>query len=390
MAKYLCLNCHQVYEEPLDGKCPHCQHPASKERLDFSSSDEFLRNETPKIINVRKALGLEGLVGGLNAVIINTEPKNQKAAAEELLCYTGYSYKDSFEDDGYKTCLLSCPKSADLLIRSRKQPDNPFVPFNAGPKSNLLLNTRLESLVYTCRDLEKYVRIQKRRGVEFMTQEILHYRDYDFIQTIPSKYTGNSLGFIQWKKPQGSWRSKAKPLKWKLKKPKYAYLKNIGTLDHCAARIKAMDRDAAIVEFMYLTNYHFDFAIYVKSLNSIIMVARLSHKDYVQVFTSGIAPCKNEIESGSTEKFIHNYNTRVHHMAFITKNIEVTCKALADDGLECLPDLVGSGNDGLKQAFTVASPNTLLVNEYIHRYGNFDGIFTKSNFTLLSEATNKQ
>jgi len=151
-----------------------------------------------------------------------------------------------------------------------------------------------------------------------------------------------------------------------------------------------MDRDAAIVEFMYLTNYHFDFAIYVKSLNSITTVARLSHKDHAQVFTSGIAPYKSETESGPTEKFIHNYNTRVHHMAFITKSIEATCKALADDGLEYLLELVGSEDDGLKQAFTVASPNTLLVNEYIHRYSDFDGFFTKSNITLLTDATDKQ
>ncbi|RKY57072.1 MAG: hypothetical protein DRP96_10605, partial [Candidatus Neomarinimicrobiota bacterium] len=239
MAKYLCLNCHQIYEEPVKDKCPHCQQPASAEKLEFSNSDEFLRNETPKIVNVRKAIGLEGLVGGLVAVIINTEAEKQKAAAEELLRYTGYDYKDSFEDDDYKTCLLKCPNSADLLIRSRKNDENPFLPFNVGPKSGHLPNTRLETLVFSCKDLVKYVSIQKRRGVEFMTPDVLDYRDYLFIQTMPSKYTGNSSGFIQWKKPR------------------HAHLKNIGRLDHCATRIRAMDRDAAIMEFMYLTNYHF-------------------------------------------------------------------------------------------------------------------------------------
>ena len=41
---------------------------------------------------------------------------------------------------------------------------------------------------------------------------------------------------------------------------------------------------------MRLTNYNFDFAIYVKSLNSITSVARLSHSDFAMVFTSGITP----------------------------------------------------------------------------------------------------
>jgi hypothetical protein len=32
----------------------------------------------------------------------------------------------------------------------------------------------------------------------------------------------------------------------------------------------------------------------------------------------------------------------------------------------------------------------MLVTEYIHRYGDFDGFFTKSNVTLLTGATGRQ
>jgi hypothetical protein len=55
-----------------------------------------------------------------------------------------------------------------------------------------------------------------------------------------------------------------------------------------------------------------------------------------------------------------------------------------------LLDLVGSPDEGLKQTFTKGSPNTFLVNEYIHRYGDFDGFFTKSNVTDLTKATDAQ
>ena len=51
-----------------------------------------------------------------------------------------------------------------------------------------------------------------------------------------------------------------------MKKPKLDHLKNIRWLDHAATRVKAQDRDLAIIEFMKLTNYNFDFAIYVKPL----------------------------------------------------------------------------------------------------------------------------
>ncbi len=99
---------------------------------------------------------------------------------------------------------------------------------------------------------------------------------------------------------------------------------------------------------------------------------------------------KSEEESGPTEKFIHNYGTRVHHTAFRTENIEETFEAIKEDGMDFLIELVGSPEDGLKQTFTTASENTLLVNEYIHRYGDFDGFFTRSNVTKLTEATKKQ
>ncbi|MCF2141911.1 MAG: hypothetical protein K9W44_17805 [Candidatus Lokiarchaeota archaeon] len=52
-----------------------------------------------------------------------------------------------------------------------------------------------------------------------------------------------------------------------VQKPDYTHLKNIYKLDHTATRVRARDRDAAIIEFMNLTNYNFDFAIYVNNLN---------------------------------------------------------------------------------------------------------------------------
>jgi hypothetical protein len=52
--------------------------------------------------------------------------------------------------------------------------------------------------------------------------------------------------------------------------------------------------------------------------------------------------------------------------------------------------LVGSPDEGLKQTFTKGSLNTFLVNEYIHRFGNFDGFFTKSNVKTITKATESQ
>ena len=390
MAKFICSKCMKVFDESMNGRCPDC-HAEPPFVYEFKNSDEYLKRKIPPVLEERKKLGLEGLVGGLECVIINAEPDRQKSAVEELLRYTGLEFVQTFQDSSFRTCVLKITGGVDFLIRSRIGDDNPFSAINQFTKSKHLPHTRLETFVFKTNDIERYVSIQKSRGVKFLAEPVIHTDNFSFIQTTPSKFTGNSLGFIQWRGKRGNYfDSKSKILPWHHDKPNRDYLKNIGELDHTATRIKAEDRDAAIIEFMELTNYNFDFANYVKPLNSITNVARLSPLDYAMVFTSGISPYQSDEASGPTEKFIRNYGTRVHHMAFRTENIDETFAAIKADGMEFLIELVGSPSEGLKQTFTQPSENTLLVNEYIHRYGNFDGFFTKSNVTLLTAATNKQ
>ena len=380
----------KVYDEPKDGRCPYCGSGAPRV-YEFRNSDEYLKEQIPLVLEERKKAGLEGLVGGLECVIMNTEPERQKAAVEELLRYTGLEFAGAFQDSLYRTCVLKAEGSADFLIRSRKDNGNPFLAFNKFPKSGHIPNTRLEAFVFGTGDIQKYVSIQKSRGVRFLTEDIIRADNFLFIQTEPSSLTGNSLGFIQRSGERGNYAIPGdEALDWQMDKPKREYLKNIKVLDHTATRVRAEDRDAAIIEFMKLTNYNFDFAMYVKTFNSITNVARLSADDFAMVFTSGISPYVSDKVSGPTEKFIHNYGPRVHHMAFRTEHIEETVNTLRQDGMGFLIRLVGSPDEGLKQIFTVASEHTLLINEYIHRYGDFDGFFTKSNVTLLTGATDMQ
>ena len=387
MSKLICSKCMKVHTTE-DGKCPAC-NAGPPHVYAYENSDNFLREHIPAILQERKESGLEGLVGGLACVIINTEPDTQKAALAELLQYTGLAFQGAFTNTEYTTGVLTRRGSADFLVRSRNKKGNPFAAFNSYPTSMHIPNTRLETFVFNTKDIQEYVSIQESRGVQFLT-DIIHTDTYSFVQTIPSSYTGNSLGFIEWENKGDYITSESDELPWQMEKPDKNYLKNIKELDHTATRVRAQDRDAAIIEFMELTNYNFDFAIYVKLFNSITNVARLSARDFAMVFTSGISPYVSDEKSGPTERFIHNYGTRVHHMAFRTEKIEDTVSALEKDGMSFLIELVGSPDEGLKQTFSAASEKTLLVNEYIHRYGDFDGFFTKSNVTLLTEATGKQ
>lgn len=358
----------------------------------FKNDDSKLLEGVEKVQAARKKAGLEGLVGGLEAVIVNVEPGDEPAAAHQFLDWTGLQFDSAFSTPKRQVVLLRQEGGADFLVTSRRTAEvNPHRHFNVRPKTEARPDARLETFVYKCRDLMRYVAIQKTRGVRFATDGLVDAGPYLFIQTPPSAYTGNSLGFIQWKKREGDWRAKdASALDWKFSKPDKPYLANVFELDHSATRVTAQDRDAAILEFMELTGYNFSFAVHVTSLNSITSVARLTMDDYAQVFTSGIEPFVNYEVSGPTEKFIVNFGRRVHHVAFRCANIEAVFAQLKAEGMQFLIELVGGPEEGLHQTFTETFPATFLVHEYIQRYGDFDGFFTKSNVTELTRATDKQ
>jgi len=357
----------------------------------MSDQERDLEERASLAIDNRRDEGLEGLVGNLDAVIIATEPDHLVPAVYELLRYTGLSCIEAFFEQECQSYVLSIPGSASVIVRSRDSPMNPFIEVNKARMTGPLPNTRLETFVFDTKNLQDYVAIQKVRGVKFITPAPIESDDYSFIQTVPSRFTGNSLGFIEWKGEDRIYVPKTgTSITPDIAKPTYRHLKNISVLDHTATRVRAQDRDAAILEFVALTNYHYDFAVHVKSLNSITSVARRDTDDFAMVFTSGITPFTNDAESGPTEKFIQNYGTRVHHMAFRTKNIEATVETLKKDGMAFLLDLVGSEKEGLKQIFSEPSQNTFIVTEYIQRYGDFDGFFTKSNVERLTKATERQ
>jgi hypothetical protein len=357
----------------------------------LSDEEDSLVAKAAVVVDERRDAGLEGLVGNLDAVIIATETDHLVPAVYELLRSTGLACRESYFDADYQAYTLALPGSASVIVRSRNSEANPFAGINRARLTGMLPNTRLETFIFTTPDIQQYVTIQTQRGVRFLTLEIQEAPAFSFIQTVPSPFTGNSLGFIQWKGEKKSYApAGAKEIRPDIEKPSFRHLKNIYELDHAATRVRAQDRAPAILEFLNLTNYHYDFGVHVKSQNSITSVARREKTDFAMVFTSGIRPFTTEAESGPTEMFIRNYGTRVHHLAFRTEQIEETVAMLHRDHMAFLLDLVGSEDEGLKQIFSEPSQHTVIVNEYIQRYGGFDGFFTKSNVEKLTAATGKQ
>jgi len=359
----------------------------------FHNDDTVLLAQVEKVLAARRRAGLEGLVGGLAAVMVTTAPEDLLPAAKELVGTTALAQVAAFATDTATSLVLRDGFGADFLLQARQGGDNPFTPYNHGVKTPPVVAGRLETFVYTCHDLDRYVAVQKQRGVTFLTAAPIVTDTYAFIQTAPSVHTGNSLGFIEWKGAPGRFdHSVTRPLEIVVPTPADPWRAHIRGLDHVATRVRARQRDAAILEFLALTNYRFAFAVYVDALNSITNVARLADGEYAQVFTSGISPSDSDdpAQIGPTERFIRNYGLRPHHLAFNVTRIEEVVAGLGQAGLGFLSELVGSREEGLKQIFSVMSPYTYLVNEYIQRYDGFDGFFTKSNVTRLTKATEQQ
>ena len=360
----------------------------------FRNDDRVLLERVEQARQQRRRLGLDGLVGGLEAVVFNVEPDRLKAAAAEFLGTTGYSFGTALSGHGAEACVLRLPGSADFLLRARKPGPSPFDAEPTGPKSAHLPHTRVETLVFLCHDLERYVAIQKARGVRFLSPEPVRSGASLFIQTEPSPFSALSYGFVQWKDGGRQYADEfVRESDWCLPKPDRAHLRDIGVFDHASVRVHARQRDDAIVEFLNLTNYDYSMSVYVDNLNSITNVARLPGEPYAMVITSGLGEAGGAqagTPAGPTEKFIENYGRRIHHLAFRTERIQQTFAGLKGAGMEFLVELVGSPEEGLRQTFSRPLPNTLMVNEYIERYAGFDGFFTKSNVTLLTKATENQ
>ncbi len=273
-----------------------------KEIEAFCNDDARLREKAANVLDERSAAGLDGLTGGLDHVIINVEPERLQAAAEEWIRYSGFSVSGGFENDEARTLVLKAPNSADVLIRTRLRGANPFESVNRAPKSAHLPNTRVETFVFETSDIDAYVEIQRGRGVRFLSDSPLRTEHCAFIQTAPSPYTGNSIGVIQWIGDRGRYEGIGDSVfDARVVPPRGAHTDNIGLLDHAATRVVAVNRDPAIIEFMWLTNYRFEFALHIAELNSITSVTRLPGADFAMVFTSGIRRADGMEGDGPTE-----------------------------------------------------------------------------------------
>jgi hypothetical protein len=176
----------------------------------------------------------------------------------------------------------------------------------------------------------------------------------------------------------------------------------IGPIDHLATRVYSQNREVAILEWLSWSSYYYWGSYDIKDQNSSTNVTKSVHypeeiRSPAKVFTANNTPYfVNHLERlpSPTETFVRNYGPRLHHVALAVRdgerhgseNIDYVVNQIQAQGGQFLLDVIGSKEEGLKQIFSSASEHSSLIIEYVQRFGDFDGFFTKHNVAKLTEA----
>ncbi|MFM9835582.1 MAG: hypothetical protein ACKVOA_05725 [Methylophilaceae bacterium] len=381
-------------------------------------NSSFFEENLIRLLEERDNMGLTDMVQEIDALMISVDPEHSIEYVAELALMTPYHYLVTLETEKHWTHILRIDvDSPDILLREVKDPNfrgifrslNEIYPVGAKKP-----NSRYMGEIIRVTDLHDVVKLQQQREFRFFSQDEVRKLELpgNVAVSKPSPYTHNIVGYLE-RQPnelrvyslgvsvirpdvQAAYE-KSKSLQTKL---------GIGDLmlpiDHLATRVYSQNREVAILEYLSWSSYYFWGAYNIKDQNSSTNVSKSAHgiaesKSPAKVFTANNTPYFiNHLEKlpSPTETFVRNYGPRLHHMAISVKdgetqdkeNIEMVVESIAKNGKGFLLDVIGSKEQGLKQIFSNASEHSSLIIEYVQRYGDFDGFFTKENVAKLTEA----
>ncbi|MDR3394629.1 MAG: hypothetical protein P4L70_06475 [Parasulfuritortus sp.] len=388
--------------------------PRYGDKLNSPFFEEFLI----KLLEERDRVGLTEAVRQIDALMITVEPGNSLAYIGELCLMTPYHYLVTLESQDHDTHVLRIDmNSPDILLREVKNPNtrgifrslNEVYPIGAHKP-----NSRYMGEVFRVENLHDVVEMQKSRDVRFFNQAQIRKLELPGNMAVvkPSPYTHNIVGY--WERPESDIRIYA--LGWSTIRDDvnaaYQNAKNTQArlgldtmllpIDHLATRVYSQNREAAILEYLTLTSYYYWGSYDIADQNSSTNVTKSVHHNNelespAKVFTAANHPyfVNHLLKLPSpTEQFVRNFGPRLHHLAVAVAdgevkgqpNIDYVVDSLRHCGQDFLLDVIGSKEEGLKQIFSSASEYSSLIVEYVQRFGDFQGFFTKDNVSELTHA----
>ncbi len=389
-------------------------HPKHGDKANSPWFEEFL----VKLLEDRDRIGLTDMIRQMDAMMITVEPGCSVAYVSELALMTPYHYLVTLESETHWTHILRIGmESPDLLIREVRDPDvrgifrslNEVYPIGAHKP-----NSRYMGEIFRVENLHEVVELQKGRAVRFFNQDQVRKLELPGNMAIvkPSPYTHNILGY--WERPAADIRVYALGnsvirddvnrgyLEAKETQARLGLDKLILPIDHLATRVYSQNREVAILQYLTLSSYYYWGSYDIADQNSSTNVTKSIHYGAesispAKVFTAANHPhFVNHLVGlpSPTEDFVRNYGPRLHHIALAVAdgdrnglaNIDYVVESIKSKGKDFLLDVIGSREEGLKQIFSSASEHSSLIIEYVQRFGDFDGFFTKQNVADLTHA----
>ena len=379
----------------------------------------FFEEYLVRLLEDRDRVGLTGMIGQIEAMMITVDPGRSIDYIGELCLMTPYHYLVTLESETHWTHILRIDLDApDLIVREVKDPNirgifrslNEVYPIGARKP-----NSRYMGEILRVENLSEVVRLQQDRDFRFFSQDEVRRLELPGNVAIgkPSPYTHNIIGYME--RPPGELRVYALGISSIRDDVQAVYLnakalqEGLGLtglvlpVDHLATRIYSQNREVAILEWLSLSSYYFWGSYDIADQNSSTNVTKSVHfrselNSPAKVFTANNTPYfVNHLERlpSPTETFVRNYGPRLHHIALAvrdgerldgTANIDFVVDAIRAQGREFLLDVIGSREDGIKQIFSSASEHSSLIIEYVQRFGEFDGFFTRQNVAQLTHA----
>ncbi len=390
----------------------------SFQRHGDKENSEFFEHYLEKLLAERDRVGLTDMIGQIEALMITVDPDQSIRYVGELCLMTPYHYLVTLESESHWTHVLRIDMdSPDLLVREVKDPAtrgifrslNEVYPIGASKP-----NSRYIGEILRADNMSDVVRLQKEREFRFFSQDEIRRLEMPGNLAIskPSPYTHNIVAYME--RPENQLRVYSLGLSSIRNDVQSAYLQAkelqaemaidtmLNPIDHLATRIYSQNRENAILEWLSLSSYFYWGSYDIKDQNSSTNVTKSVHfsdeiNSPAKVFTASNSPYfVNHLEKrpSPTETFVRNYGPRLHHLAIGVndgehngmENIDYVVDAIARQGKKFLLDVIGSREEGIKQIFSSASEHSSLIIEYVQRFGDFDGFFTKQNVAELTHA----
>lgn len=389
-------------------------HPKQGDKANTPWFEEYL----VKLLEDRDRIGLTDMIREIDALMITVEPGCSVAYVSELALMTPYHYLVTLESESHWTHVLRIDmNSPDILVREVRDPSrhgifrslNEVYPIGAHKP-----NSRYMGEIFRVTNLHEVVELQKAREIRFFNQDQIRKLELPGNMAIvkPSPYTHNIVGY--WERPPEDIRVYALGnsvirddvnrgyIEAKETQAKLGLDKLILPIDHLATRVYSQNREVAILEYLTLSSYYYWGSYDIANQNSSTNVTKSIHYaeesiSPAKVFTAANHPYFVNHLIGlpsPTESFVRNYGPRLHHVALAVAdgevdgqaNIDYVVDAIKAKGKDFLLDVIGSREEGLKQIFSSASEHSSLIVEYVQRFGDFDGFFTKQNVAELTHA----